>query len=165
MDRSWYIVRTNPRAEKKIGLALTHMGITNYVPLKRTLKKWHDRKRWVDEVLFKSYVFVYIHATEKEIVYDVKGIVQFIFVEGKLATLKEPELERIKIFCGFEDIMVEKGNFKLGDTVEVMEGPLIGATGKLLNTSTGVRLRIEIRSIGCFVTISIEKKHLRLINT
>ena len=29
-----------------------------YCPCQRTLKKWSDRKKWVDEPVFKSYIFV-----------------------------------------------------------------------------------------------------------
>ena len=56
----WYPVYTHPRAEKKAHQALSNKGIETYLPLRRQLKQWSDRKKWVDEPFIKSYLFVHI---------------------------------------------------------------------------------------------------------
>jgi hypothetical protein len=54
----WYVLYTNPKAEKRVSEQLTKMGITNYCPLITKVKQWSDRKKKVEEPLFTSYVFV-----------------------------------------------------------------------------------------------------------
>ena len=34
-------------------------GIESYLPLKKVLKQWSDRKKWVEEPLFRSYIFIH----------------------------------------------------------------------------------------------------------
>ncbi|HEY4197452.1 MAG TPA: transcription termination/antitermination NusG family protein [Mucilaginibacter sp.] len=43
----WYPVYTHPRAEKKACEALLKKGIETYLPLRRQLKQWSDRKKWI----------------------------------------------------------------------------------------------------------------------
>ena len=49
---------TRPRWEKKIASLLDSRGIENYLPLNKILKQWSDRKKIVQEPLFKGYIFV-----------------------------------------------------------------------------------------------------------
>ena len=55
----WYLLYTKPRAEKKVALELGLKGYELFLPLQRTLKQWSDRKKWVEEPLFKGYIFIY----------------------------------------------------------------------------------------------------------
>jgi transcriptional antiterminator RfaH len=61
----WYPVYTHPRAEKKACQALINKGIETYLPLHKQLKQWSDRKKWVEEPLIKSYLFVRITTLEQ----------------------------------------------------------------------------------------------------
>ena len=62
---SWYAVYTKPKWEKKVAELLARKGIEHYCPLNRVLKQWHDRKKWVEEPLLTSYVFVYVTPAEQ----------------------------------------------------------------------------------------------------
>ena len=57
---NWYAVYTKPRSEKKLADRLNEHGIEAYLPLRKTLKQWSDRKKMVEEPLITSYVFVNI---------------------------------------------------------------------------------------------------------
>ena len=83
----WYPVYTNPRAEKKAQTALQNKGILTYLPLRRQQKQWSDRKKWVEEPLFKSYIFVYITEQEQTEVLMTKGIARFIYFGNKVASM------------------------------------------------------------------------------
>ena len=54
----WNVLYTKSKTEKKVFERLSNLGIDVYCPCQRTLKKWSDRKKWVDEPVFKSYIFV-----------------------------------------------------------------------------------------------------------
>ena len=60
MDKSWYALYVKSRAEKKVAADLSANSIEYYLPLQKVLKQWSDRKKWVEEPLFRSYVFVRI---------------------------------------------------------------------------------------------------------
>ena len=60
MERKWYAIYTKPRWEKKLAEKLEEKRIDHYLPMVKTLKLWSDRKKWVNEPLFKSYIFVHV---------------------------------------------------------------------------------------------------------
>ena len=63
---NWRVLYTKSRQEKKVAACLTEKGIKNYLPTIKTLKQWSDRKKMVEEVLFKSYVFVNLSETSNK---------------------------------------------------------------------------------------------------
>jgi transcriptional antiterminator RfaH len=76
----WYPVYTQPRAEKKAYSALIDKGIEAYLPLHRRLKQWSDRKKWVEEPLISSYLFVRIADNDSDRgIDDQRGRPFFIF--------------------------------------------------------------------------------------
>ena len=56
----WYAIYVNSRAEKKVEADLTCKGIETFLPLKKSLRKWSDRKKWIDMPLIPGYCFVKI---------------------------------------------------------------------------------------------------------
>ncbi|UUV20776.1 UpxY family transcription antiterminator [Paenimyroides aestuarii] len=161
-EKKWYILRTNPKAEKKVALRLTTLGIENYLPLRKQIKSWSDRKKLVSEVLFKSFVFVYLTEKERQNVFEVPGIVRYLYFAGKIATLSEKEIEHIKYFCSLDDIKIDE-NYEKGDQVEVINGQLIGLKGELICSTSGNRLKIYIPVLDCFANITISKTEVRKI--
>lgn len=114
-----YILKSNPRAEKQ------------------------------GEVLFKSYVFVHTTERKRHEVFQVSGIVRYLFVSGKTATLSEKEIERIKIFCILADVKIDK-KYEKRDEVEVITRQFIGLRGQPTCSASGQKLRISISALGCF---------------
>ena len=55
----WYAVYVKSRYEKKTSKLLEDRNIETYLPLIGRLKQWSDRKKTVEEPLFKSYLFVH----------------------------------------------------------------------------------------------------------
>ena len=55
---NWYVLYTKSRNEKLVAERLKEIGIETYCPVLKKVKQWSDRKKVVEEPLFKSYVFV-----------------------------------------------------------------------------------------------------------
>ena len=98
-DQCWFVVKTNSRAEKLVAERFIAAGIVHYLPIKRELKQWKDRRKWVDEVLIKGYVFVFCTAAERRLVFDVFGVVRFLYFAGKIAVVTQREIEVLQVFC------------------------------------------------------------------
>ena len=90
-------------------------------------------------------------------IFKVSGVVRYLFVGGQIATIKEKEIERIKIFCTLANVKIEKQSFEIGEEIEVISGELIGLRGQLTSSTTGHKLKINISALGCFATIRNEK--------
>lgn len=162
-DKKWFVVRTNSRAENQVSKRLEAIGVEHFLPLHNTIRQWRDRKRRVEEPLIKGYVFVRLSEKNRSSVFDISGIVRFLFVHGKIAEIKEKEIESLKIFCKFEDIIIERSNHVLGDEVEIISGDLIGLRGRIRETAKGNFLCLHIEELGFFASIRINKSDVRVL--
>src|ERR1700761_8327786 len=96
--KNWYAVYTKSRWEKKVYRLFCEKGMEAYCPLNRVRKKWSDRIKWVEEPLFKSYVFVRVAEIELPAVRLVNGVVNFVYWLGKPALVRDNEIETIRKF-------------------------------------------------------------------
>lgn len=163
-DKFWFVVRTNPRAEKKVAERLSKIAVVHYLPLHNTIKQWHDRKKRIEEPLIKGYIFVYLTEKTRSNIFDVPGVVRYLFVHGKIATINEKDIDNLKIFCRFEEIVIEKNKHDVGDEIEVISGQLIGLRGFIKETAKGNFIMIDISELGFFASIKINKSEIRMIN-
>lgn len=154
-NKFWFVLRTNPRAEKVVSERLSALDIDNYLPIKRVLKQRNDRKKWVDEVLIKGYVFVYLTEQKRGKVFEVFGVVRYLFFVGKIAKVTEREIEVLKIFCELKGVKIEKNGFQTGAMVEIIAGPLIGMTGILKSAASGNKVSIYIEQLGLFASVNV----------
>src|SRR6218665_2017808 len=93
---NWYVVYTKPKWEKKVADKLKQAGIECYCPLITQVKQWSDRKKKIEVPLFNSYVFVQLADSERNSVFQVAGVVRYLFWLGKPAIVKDQEIEIIK---------------------------------------------------------------------
>lgn len=161
----WYLLYTNPRAEKKVALELQKKGFEVFLPLQRTLKVWSDRKKWMEEPLFKSYLFIH---TELERNYyqilNTTGIVKFVSFQGSPAKVDQREITLVKLLLGnFADLnpVAEPVEAMVpGELVTIIAGPLIGTQGKLIATRSGDKVLIELETMQQNLLITIPSNFL-----
>ena len=161
---NWYALYTNPRSEKKAHAELLIKGIDAYLPLQRTLKQWSDRKKWVEEPLFRSYIFVKIPQSRYFDVLNTPGIVRYVTFEGRAVAIPPKQIDAIRYYLDDNAALQEEGdvNLEAGTSVEIIRGPLKGLTGILTDYQGRRKIRIEIEAIGQTVQVTIPANHLKV---
>ncbi len=148
MERKWYAIYTKPRWEKKVADRLEEKEIEHYLPMVKTLKIWSDRKKWVQEPLFKSYIFVHVRKEEYLPAIQTPGAVRYITFEKKAVAIPPVQIEAIKTFVNSgEELISESADMKIGDRVSVTRGSLKGLEGTLVEFHNKHRVRIMIEGI------------------
>lgn len=163
---NWFAVYTNPRAEKKAHAELISKGIESYLPLQRNLRRWSDRKKWVEEPLFRSYLFVNIDQRQYYDVLNTPGVVRYITFEGKAVPVPQKQIDAIRYYLSETESppdALDMPELAPGVAVEVTRGPLKGLTGLLVDHLGQKRVRIEIDALGQFLNLSISQHDLRVI--
>ena len=152
----WYAVYTRSRFEKRLMERLTAKGIEAYVPLRKVMKQWSDRKKMIEEPLIRSYCFVKIDPLRYQDVLNTPGAVRYIWFSGKPASIPEWQINILKAITG-SDIEVEclPDTFQPGIQVMVNSGPLQGLKGELVNISNKKRVIIRIDHLNQVITVSI----------
>jgi len=166
MEKKWYAIYTKPRWEKKVAARLDEKDIENYLPLIKTLKIWSDRKKWVHEPLFKSYLFVHVDLKEYIPALQTPGVVKYVSFENKAVSIPPLQIEAVKTFIDSgEDFLTDIPDIKIGDRVIVTRGSLMGLEGTLVEYQQKNRVRIIIDGIQQSLHLNIPLSHLQPLNS
>lgn len=154
--QKWYPVYTHPRAEKKAYEALRKKGIETYLPLYRQLKRWSDRKKWVEEPFIKSYLFVRAGEHELTNVLMTKGIARFIYFSGKIASMPDRQIEDLKLLMASPyELEVTEEDLQPGEKIFIKAGPLKGMSGEIISYRSQKQLAIKLESLGYAIIVNI----------
>jgi transcription antitermination factor NusG len=158
-ERSWYAVYTKPRWEKKVYSLLSERGFEAYCPLNKVRKKWSDRVKWVDEPLFKSYVFVHIGENEQAKVRMVSGVVNFVYWLGKPAIVLDKEIQIIRKFLNeYSDVRAEPLDLKANEKIKIQRGVLMNKEAKVVKVLNN-KVKVIIESIGYSLVAVIDRSN------
>jgi len=151
----WYPVYTRSRAEKKAFDEFIRKGITAYLPLRKTLKQWSDRKKIIEEPLIKSYLFVYISAKEQTEVLMTNGIARFLYFSGKIAAMPDQQIEQLKLLLATdEELEVFDYDIKPGEKVMIKAGPFKDMIAEMVSIHNKQRIILRLDNIGYSININ-----------
>ncbi|GBF51398.1 transcription termination/antitermination factor NusG [Leptospira ryugenii] len=150
-DKNWYIVYTNPRAEKKLSGLLNKYKVENYLPLITERKKWSDRIKVISTPCFKSYLFVRISFWEERIkVLQLPGSNHFVYAKGEPAILPDTTVSDLKALLENRDesskVRVEEALIK-GKKVKIILGPFAGREAEIVERRNKVGILVRINEI------------------
>ena len=161
--RQWIALYTRPRHEKRVAAGIREKGIEVYLPLLPVLRRWSDRRKWVDEPLFRGYVFVRGDDSERYRSVQTSGVVRMVRFRGKPAVVRDEEIDRIRRILR-DGLEVEACDpFSVGDRVVIKQGPLTGVEGRLVEIHGSSRLVVTVPSINQALRFSVERNDVRLL--
>ena len=152
---SWYVLYCRSRNEKKIAITLEKMGIEVYCPMVSEVRQWSDRKKKVNTPLFTCYVFVKLKEKEREQVFQVTGVVRYLFWLGKPAVVKEDEVQTIRNWVQDDNVLeMVVADFLPGDRMTIPKGVLKDQEALIKDVSKN-KMRLVLLGLGCTVTVKI----------
>ena len=147
-EKKWLVFYTKSRSEKAAHETLLKFGFKSYLPLQKVLRQWSDRKKWVEEPLFRSYIFVKITLEDYYNVLNVFGVVKYITFEGKAVAIPNQQIEAIRYFLNEKDPeKLEDLHWEKGQKVEVVSGSLTGLIGELVEVKGKHKVNVEIEAV------------------
>lgn len=154
---AWYAAYTCSRHEKRIAQQLEDRGIEHFLPVYRSVRRWKDRKKELELVLFPGYVFVRLELIHRVQVLQLPGVVRFVSFNGRPMPLPSAEINALRNGLA-QNVLAEHHPFlNVGQRVRVIYGPLTGAQGILLRRRNNSRLVISIEAIMRSVALEIDE--------
>lgn len=162
-SKKWYAVYTRPRCEKKIVTILTRNGIENYCPLNRVSRHGSERKKFITEPLFTSYVFVKISPLDHARLKKIEGVVNLIHWLGNPAVIRDMEIEMIKNFVAeHTNITLQKCSINAVEKVRALSNPIFEQDGQMLFVKNRT-INMALPSIGYTMYANVESGNVVLV--
>jgi transcription antitermination factor NusG len=152
----WFAIYTRPKNEKKVAEQLFKLGIDVYCPMVSQIKQWSDRKKKVESPLISSYVFVNLEEKERNKVFEVHGIVRYLYWLGKPAVVQDHEIALLKDSLKGILSSVEVQGLQPGDSLIISKGPFQGKEGVVSQVEKN-KIRLILKELGVLITITKEE--------
>lgn len=163
-NSKWFAIYVRSRAERKVALELKYNEIDYYLPLVKRLKQWSDRKKWIEEPLFRSYIFVNVDEQDFHKVVRTQGVVKYVTFEGQAVSIPDSQIYAIRYYLEETDPEnIEEVDWKVGKRVEIISGSMTGLIGELLEVQGRHKVKVEIEAVGSSLMINIPKSKLRIL--
>ena len=150
ISKNWFVLFTKPRNELKITERLRSMGIEGYAPCKIEVRQWSDRKKKVLVPLLPSMVLVSLPEKQVDQVFEVPGVVRYLFEHGKRAKVSNEEVLAMKSYL--ENTYSAQKELEVGDTVKV---PLLEQEATLLSIK-GKKCLAQLQKLGAIVSFQLQ---------
>lgn len=167
-EKKWYAIYVRSRYEKKVSKLLVEKGVETFLPLIEEVRIWSDRKKKVEEPLFKGYVFVRIDLRNRLGVLQTEGVVRLVGFGRDPSPIPQKEIDWIKVVLNSPSIAkqgIRRESFpSLGERVEVLSGPMRGLQGVVAEYRGNTRLVIQIEAIARAFSVEVRPELLRRLD-
>lgn len=160
----WYALYTAPRHEKQVAEQINRQGIACFLPLYRSIRRWKDRRKELELVLFPGYVFVRMALQNRLRVLRLPGTVRLVTFNGQPAALPEEEIEHLRHRLANSGNIEPHPYLTAGRQVRVRSGPLQGLEGIILRTKERCRIVLSIPLIMRSVAVEVDDGDLEFIS-
>jgi transcription antitermination factor NusG len=160
---NWYALYTAPRHEKRVAEQINQHGITCFLPLYRSVRRWKDRRKELAMVLFPGYVFVRLGLQSRLKVLQLPGAVRLVTFNGQPAALPEGEIENLRHRLSSSGTLEPHPFLHVGRRVRVCSGPMQGLEGIILRKKDRCRVIFSIELIMRSVAAEVDESDVELI--
>jgi transcriptional antiterminator RfaH len=158
----WYLLYTKPRHEKKVLTRLAETKIKSFCPTKKTLRTWHDRRKYVDEPLFPSYVFIYLDEIRDYYQgMDVDGVLYYVKTGKEVARVQDSVINNIRLIADHSsEVEVTGAKFHAGQKMVIGKGALTGLSCEVVQYNNKEVLLVRVELLQRNVVVSLPTEHL-----
>jgi transcriptional antiterminator RfaH len=161
-NAGWYIIYTMPRHEKKVHTRLVEMKINSFLPTRKVLRTWHDRKKMIDNPLFPSYVFIYL--TDQKNFYDVMetdGYLYYVKSGREIARVNDSIINSIRMIVDMaKELEISSDRFLPGRKLVISDGPLAGLYGEVIQSIGKQKLLVRIELLQRSIVATLPEEYL-----
>lgn len=162
-DALWYAFVTKPRHEKKTKFYLDEYGVTSYLPLRKTLSQWKDRKKWIEAPVLPSYIFCHIPYINRYDVLQLPSVVRIVSFNNQPTPVQEKELEAVKLLLAADVEFEVRSGLLVGDHVRISSGLLNGYEGEIIQERGEKMFVIHIKTLGKSIILDASRMRLEKI--
>jgi transcription antitermination factor NusG len=162
-DKQWYAVYTRSRHEKQVELMLQRQALETYLPLRRAWSRRRDRRVTVELPALPGYLFVHcaLYGEVRAQLKKASGVIRVVENAGRPCAIPEIEIESLRTVLTRSFDAEAHPYFNIGDHVQVVRGPFVGAQGRLLRIAPGRhKLIIQVQCLNQAVAVEIDPDHV-----
>ena len=159
----WYVIYTKPKQEDRVEESLARASVEVFNPKLRRKRLIRGKYERVIRPLFPNYLFAkFDPSLQYHMIKYTRGVSGLVGNRGSPWPVSEDIIEIIKSRMNDEGVIVINPDIKVGDKVEITEGPFKGFIGIFeREMRDSERIIVLLNTIEYRASIDIEKELLR----
>lgn len=163
-ESNWYALYTCSRQEKRVPEQIERPRVSRFLPLYRSLRRWKDRRKELDLVLFPGYVFVQMKLEDRSRALQLPGVVRVVSFNGRPAAVPAGEIERRRERLSRSSKIARHPYLRTGRRLRESSGPLEGLEGIVVRRKESCRLVLSIDVIQRSVAVEVDEADLEMVS-
>jgi transcription antitermination factor NusG len=155
VELDWFAFRVRPRHEKSIAWQLHEKREECFVPLIRQKRNWANRVSYVDLPLIPGYVFCRTFRGALLTILKTSGVIDVVRTGRTPAPIKPEEIHALQ--RAIDAYIVEPcGYVEIGQTVEILRGPLAGVSGTVVERRNKKHVALSVSLLRRSVIVHVD---------
>ena len=152
----WYALQVHARKEQLVVSQLENRNLECFLPTYKSLRKWSDRTKEIQQALFPGYVFCRFDYENRQPVVMTTGVTQVVGT-GKVAIpIADSEIAALQVAVRSGVPAQPWPYLRTGEYVQVNYGHLAGLQGILVNFKGNHRVVLSVTLLQRSLALEVE---------
>jgi transcription antitermination factor NusG len=161
---TWWVAHTRSRNEKILARELHQLEIFNYLPLKQKMTRSHrtGRKSYSTVPVFAGYIFLNATESQRYRALSTNRVANMLFVAAQEQLVTQ--LRNVHRVIATDAAFEQFDGIRVGQWVRVVDGPLEGVEGQVVQQLGKLRLAVNVDILGQSVLAEVSAPMLEAID-
>lgn len=160
---SWYALQVRSRKEGHIASQIEGQGYECLLPTYKSLRKWSDRMKEIEQPLFPGYLFCRFDFQNRRPVITTPGVLQIVGYGRTAISVSDEEIQALQLAVASEVPKQPCPYLEVGQRVRVNYGTLSGLEGILVNVKGNHRVVLSVTLLQRSVAMEVETSWLTVV--
>jgi transcription antitermination factor NusG len=152
----WFALTVRPNHEQSAARGLGNQGLETYLPVHRVRRRWSDRIKESDAVLFPGYVFCRFGQPDKLRVLQSPGVRSIVGHGKQPAPVEDDEITAVRALIATGATISPWPYLRIGQNVRIEHGPLAHLRGVILRAKNAWRMVVSVDALGSSVAVEVD---------
>jgi transcription antitermination factor NusG len=154
-ESPWLALLVEPNHERAVATRLRRKGFEVYLPVRREQRRWSDRIKETEVVIFPGYVFGRVRYADRMRVLNLPGVRSFVCSGREPILVDESEIAEVRALTDTRLPVLSVPFLHKGQKVVISQGPLASLRGVIVRVRDAWRIVVNIKALGCAVAVEL----------
>ena len=152
----WYALHVHARKEQLVASQLQTRNLECFLPTYKSLRKWSDRTKEIQQALFPGYVFCRFDYENRQPVVMTTGVTQVVGTGRVAIPIADSEIGALQVAVSSGIPAQPWPYLRTGEYVQVNYGHLAGLQGILVNFKGNHRVVLSVTLLQRSLALEVE---------
>lgn len=157
---AWYALQVKSRKEAYVASQIESQGIQCLLPLYKSIRKWSDRVKELEQPLFPGYLFCKFDFQNRRPIVTTPGVLHVVGYGRTPIPVAEQEIQALQLAISSGMPKQPWPYLEVGQRVRVIYGTLTGLEGVLVNMKGNHRVILSVSLLQRSVAMEVEASWL-----